>query len=132
MICPGIETLTKSNFKLYCAKIYISPEASDLLDLEKDLKHITQVKRLISDYVDKGEVKDRLILNNIIILVNLFGPEHAVRILFFKVEIEYHSALKTFLRFLSLLPPVVTGLRKNVVPTEIPTDAELYKRLLLL
>ena len=101
-------------------------------DLERDLKNVSYVKRLISDYVDRAEIRDRLILNYIVTLSNLFGPTHISRILFFKVDEEYWSALKTFLKYLNLMPPSVSGLKRRVVDSEINTDVELYGRLLLL
>lgn len=132
MSLGNIQYLTKSNFRFYCAQHYENPDNPDDEELEKDLKHITYIKRLISDYADRGVIRDRMILNYIITLANLFGPEHAVRILFFKVEDRYYPALKTFLKFLNFMPPSVTGLKKKVVNGEIPTDVELYGRLLLL
>lgn len=129
MLFDGIEYLTRSNFKLYAAKCYKNPDNPDLSSLEADLYNLSHVKRLISGYVEKGEEKDRLILNYITILSNLFGPEHAVRILFFKVEEEHHSVLKTFLSFLNLMPDRVTGLKVKILDDKIPIDKDLFRRL---
>lgn len=132
MVSFGANYLTKSSFKLFCAKCYQNPDNPGMDDLERDLKYITQIKRMISDYVDKGEIKDRQILNNIIVLGNLFGPENAVKILFFKIDEPCWSALKTFLKYLNFMPASVFGLKKPVINQDIPTDVDLYRRLLLL
>ena len=125
----GAEHLTKSNFKLYCAKHYSNPDNPDMDDLERDLKHLTYIKRLLNEYVNKGEIRDRLILNYIIILANLFGTEHCVRLLFFRIDERCWPVLKTFLNFLNFMPPRVTGLKKKVVNEDIPLDVGLYGRL---
>ncbi len=129
-----MEILTKSNFKLYCAKHYVTNNDStaSIEDLERDLKNVTYIKRLISEYSHKRETKDRLLLNCIITLSNVFGPENATRILFFKIPDKHWLVLKTFLIYLSLMPDVVTGLKKNIVSSEIGIDNKLYNRLLSL
>ena len=121
--------LTKSNFKLYCAQNYYNVAGLDEDQFKSDLKLISQLKRMISDYVNNGEIKDRLILNNIITISNLFGPEHTVRMLFFKIENKYYPALKTFCKYLHIMPQSVTGLAFRVADTEIPVDRELLDRL---
>ncbi len=125
----GITQLTKANFKLYCLKAYENPDNPDLSSFEADLYNVSQVKRLISNYVDKNEIKDRLILNYITIVSNLFGPEATVKILFFKVEERYHPALKTFLRFLDLMPEAIIGLKSIIYDRNLPIDVDLFDRL---
>lgn len=129
MLIDGIQCLTRSNFKLYCAKCYQNFDNPDFDSLENDLYNASHTKRLISNYAERGEVKDRLILNYIIILSNLFGPEHAVRILFFRIDRKHHSILKTYLTYLNFMPDVVLGLKKIILDKDLPLDRSLFKRL---
>jgi len=129
MLIDGIEYLTRSNFKLYCAKCYKNPDNPDFESLESDLFNVAHIKRLISNYSQKGEIRDRLILNYIITLINLFGRDSAVRILFFRIEEQYHYILKTFLVYMSIMPNVVTGLKKSIKSSDLLIDEELYERL---
>jgi hypothetical protein len=79
-------------------------------------------------YEKKKVLKERLILNHIIILANVFGPIPASRILFYKIEKELHSYLKTFLLFLDYLPE-----QKGFVPEVdiemIPIELNIAKKL---
>ena len=68
------------------------------------LKHITYIKRLLKKYKSDGVVKERLLLNHIIILNNVFGPDAASTLLLFKIEPEHWPQLKSFLVFLNMLP----------------------------
>jgi hypothetical protein len=65
-----------------------------------DLKIIKYIKRLINKYVDKDELKERLILNHIISLSNVFGVEAAVNMLRFKIDANHHDVLNAFLIYL--------------------------------
>jgi hypothetical protein len=72
------------------------------------------------------DIKDRLILNHIILLNNVFGPEATARILFFKIDERDYSILKTFLLFLNLLPKEVIGINgKNISTDEIEVDMKI-------
>ena len=54
-------------------------------EFEEDLSRLSYVKRLIRKYKSSGDLKERLILNHIIVLTNVFGVEPAIRMLFFIV-----------------------------------------------
>ena len=69
-----------------------------------DMKRFKYIKRLFRKYKETGELKERLLLNHIIVLYNLFGADAASTLLFFKIETEYWSALKSFLEFLNMMP----------------------------
>ncbi len=98
-----IEELNESNFILYCAKNYDGRFYSSTEEFFNDLQKIGYIKKLITRYVEKGELKERLILNHIIVLNNVFGPEATSRILFFKLR-DQLKYLKPFLLFLNILP----------------------------
>jgi hypothetical protein len=99
-------------------------------EFEEDLKRIKYVKRLIRRYRITGELKERLILNHIIVLANVFGTEAAVRMLFFKFDEEDYDILKTFLVFLNYMPKTVYGVKgRNIHSADIWVDLFVGKRL---
>ena len=94
------DNLNDDNFLIYAMKAYESPNTI-LSEFEDDLKRIKYVKRLIKKYKLTGDLRERLILNHIIVLSNVFGVEPTVRMLFFKFDEEDYHILKTFLLFLN-------------------------------
>ena len=124
-----IDNLTDENFMLYAMKCYDSPNAI-MSEFEEDLKRIKYVKRLIKRYKTNGELKERLILNHIIILSNVFGTRNAVRMLFFRLDEQDYQILKTFLIFLGYMPDMIMGIKgKNINSHDISVDLFVGKRL---
>lgn len=105
------EILTESNFILYAAKYYDNPNCHDTKEFYDDLKRFKYIKKLFSRFDETGELKDRLILNHIIILYNVFGIS-ATRMLFFKLN-NYHSYLKPFVVMLGYMPDFILNIGKN-------------------
>jgi hypothetical protein len=95
--------LNEDNFLLFAIKHYENPQAVTKEDFEKDLNHFKYIKRLLKRYKKSGELKTHLILNHFIILYNIFG-EATTPMLFFKIERELWSAMKSFIIFLNRLP----------------------------
>lgn len=126
-----IEKLDETNFVLYAAKHYDNPECFETLEFYDDVAKIKYIKRLFNKYIESGELRERLILNHLIVLFNVFGAEPAQRLLFFKLK-DHYVYLKTFLTFLNLCPKVVEniGLRGEDIDVEkIPIDFEIMSRL---
>jgi hypothetical protein len=124
-----IENLNDDNFMLYAMKAYDKPNAI-VSEFEEDLKRIKYVKRLINRYKDTGELKERLILNHIIILSNVFGVEPAVRMLFYKLDVGDYMILKTFLLFLNFMPKYINGIGgKYINSSDIGIDIIIGKKL---
>ena len=98
------DNLTKDNIVLYAIKHYHNPSCEGINEFYDDMKRFKYIKRLFRKYKDSGVLKERLILNHIIVLDNLFGADAASTLLFFKLEQEYWPALKSFLTFLSIMP----------------------------
>jgi len=98
--------LNKKNFMMYMMKYYRNPQCTDIEEFKEDINRIKYIKRLLGRYEKTGNLRVRLILNHIIILNNVFGPEVSSRILFFKIENKFHSYLKSFLQYLKYLPPI--------------------------
>ena len=97
------DELNEDNHLLFAIKHYENPHAATMEDFEEDLKRFKYIKRLLKKYVVSGELKHHLILNHLIICFNVFG-EGTVPLLFYKIEKEYWSVLKTFLLFLNRIP----------------------------
>jgi len=95
--------LSEENFLLFAIKNYENPQAVSREDFERDLNHFKYIKRLLKRYVNKGELKIHLLMNHFIILYNIFG-EATTPMLFFKIENDLWSLMKTFVVFLNKLP----------------------------
>lgn len=122
--------LNDGNFLIYSAKHYDRPHILQS-EFEDDLLRIKYIKRLLRKYRQTGECKERLILNHIIILSNVFGVEATVNMLFYKVDKDDYPTLKTFLLFLNYLPThlTVTFDKYYVKQEDITVDIEVAKRL---
>jgi hypothetical protein len=105
----GFENLTAENVFVYAVKAY---EKSNYLqsELKQDLKYFIYVRRLLRRYHQTGELKERLTLNHLVILYNLFGVPAATRLLYYYVRPEDYSVLKTFLLFLGYQPDRIEGI----------------------
>tara|TARA_Y100000034_G_scaffold65295_1_gene78952 strand:- start:145 stop:522 length:378 start_codon:yes stop_codon:yes gene_type:complete len=112
------ENLNEDNFVLYAMKLYNNPQCSNTEEFYEDLNRLKYIKRLLRRYDKTGVLRERLILNHIIILANVFGVEGAVRLLFYKVEKKLYSLLKTFLIFLQYLPEKQTGTEYDIIPLD--------------
>ena len=95
--------LNEDNFLLFAIKNYENPQAVTREDFEKDLNHFKYIKRLLKRYKNTGELKTHLLLNHFIVLYNIFG-EATTPMLFFKIEKELWSSMKSFIIFLNRLP----------------------------
>ena len=98
------ENLTKDNIMMYAIQHYHNPSCEGMSEFNDDMKRFKYIKRLFRKYKDTGILKERLLLNHIIVLNNLFGAEASSTLLFFKTEQEYWSVLKGFLEFLNIMP----------------------------
>ena len=122
--------LNDDNFDIYAAKHYDRPHIITS-EFEDDLRRIKYVKRLLRKYKQSGDFKERLILNHVIILSNVFGVEPTVNMLFFKVDQEDYKSLKTILLFLNYLPThfKVTFNKYYIRQEEILVDLSIASRL---
>lgn len=112
------ERLSPSNFVLYAMKMYSNPLCSGIDEFKDDISRIKYIKRLLLKYKNNSELRDRLILNHLIILQNVFGAEACSRILFYKLPRELHSYLKTFLEYLQYLPPEIPEVDLQSINTD--------------
>jgi hypothetical protein len=116
------ENLDDDNYKLYAAKVYDKPNAV-MSEFEEDLNRILYLKRLLTKYYATGVLKDRLVVNHIMVLYNVFGIEAATRLLFLKLDERDYEVIKPFLMFLKYLPIIVYGINgKDIQTGEIRLD----------
>ena len=95
--------LTEKNLFLYAAKHYKNPKFSDIDDFYEDLKRFKYIKRLLNRYIESDELSERLILNHLIVVFNMFGIEAALEILNLKLEDKHWPVIKPFLVFLKYI-----------------------------
>lgn len=107
-------------------RMYNNPECKNAQELYDDVARIKYIKRLLRRYGSKGVLVERLILNHIIILYNVFGVEPATRILFFYMEKDLWPLLKTFLVYLNYMPERINGINgKNIISSDISINMDI-------
>lgn len=97
---------TEQNFLLIAMHHYDNTQCTSIAEFEEDLRRFAYLKKLFGRHADNNDLKERLILNHIIVLYNLFGIV-VVEMLFFKIDKEYWNVLATFLVYLKLMPESV-------------------------
>ena len=100
------ERLTKDNFIMFAIKHYDNPQAEGKKEFFDDMKRFKYLKRLLKRYETNGSLKERLIINHMIILSNVFGVEPAKVMMLYKIENKSWPVLKSFLSHLSMLSPL--------------------------
>tara|TARA_R100000458_G_scaffold48362_1_gene47390 strand:+ start:197 stop:589 length:393 start_codon:yes stop_codon:yes gene_type:complete len=117
--------LTEDNFLLFAIKNYENPQAVTKEDFDKDLNHFKYIKRLLKRYKNTGELKTHLLLNHFIVLYNIFG-DAATPMLFYKIEEDLWSVMKTFVIFLNRLPETPKCFMHDV-PVDLDCLIEIKK-----
>lgn len=120
------DKLSENNFLLYAMHHYDNPQCHSLEEFEEDLKKFLYLKKLLSRYKKDGELRERLILNHIIVLYNVFG-DAATKMLFYKIDSECWNTLVTFLVYLERMPEAVPDY--SIKLSDIPLDEEIISVL---
>ena len=116
------ENLTEDNFLLYAMKFYDNPQCMDVEEFNDDLKRIRYIKRLFKKYRETGELKERLVLNHLVVLYNMWEPTAITRMLLLRLD-EYHNYLKPFLITLGYWPTKFGHIEgKRIIDSSIPLD----------
>ena len=97
------EKITPDNVLMYAIKHYDNPHCEGEKEFEDDLKRFKYIKRLLRKYYDTGVLKERLLLNHLIVLNNVFGADACATLLLYKIQEDYWPVLKSFLLFLNIL-----------------------------
>jgi len=117
--------LNEDNFLLYAIKYYENPQVVTKEDFDRDLNHFKYIKRLLKRYKNTGQLKTHLLLNHFIILYNIFG-EATTPMLFFKIESDLWSAMKSFIIFLGRFPEYPKS-HIHDIQVDMNCLAELYR-----
>ena len=124
------DDLNDENFSMYAMKEYNDIQCTDIEEFYDDLKKIKYIKRLFNIYKNTGQLKERLILNHLIVFYNVFPVQAGTRILFYKIERDFWPMLKTFLIFLDRMPEKIESIRGNEIKsTDITLDEGIVTRL---
>ena len=116
------DKLTAKNFSAFALKHYDDPQCEDMEDFQEDLRRFRYLKRLLFRYHESGELRERLLLNHLICLFNVFGYDACMRMLEFKIkEPRYWCSIKTMLLYL--------GYIEETWRPDIPLEDELVERL---
>lgn len=114
--------LTNENFLMYAIRNYDNPSCSGLKEFDDDLKRLRYIKRLIGRYKISGDIKERLVINHLVILYNVFGVDAATNMLFFKIQEKFWPQLKPFLVLLNYMPKFVHYKGNRINESDIPLD----------
>jgi hypothetical protein len=119
------DELNNDNVTIYAVKAYDRPNCI-MSEFKDDMKRFNYLKRLFKRYRKFDELRERLVLNHLVVLCNVFGPEAATRLLFYKMSKDDYSSLKTYLVFLSVMPDRVRGIKgQDVISSDISVDMKI-------
>jgi len=125
-----VQLLNNKNLLIYAAQNYSNPTCRSTEEFMEDLRRLKYLRKLITRYKETGELKERLILNHIIILSNVFASEPLCRILFLKMETVF-DCVKPFLVGLDIMIDRIVNVgRERIVQTEfIPMDQHIVEKI---
>ena len=124
------DDLNEKNFLLYAMKEYDNPQCVQVEEFYDDLKKVKYIKRLLNQYLNEGILKERLLLNHIILFYNVFPVRSATRILILKIEEEFWPILKTFLVYLSYMPEIIDSINgRSILSDDVQLDQHVVDRL---
>lgn len=115
------EELNKNNFILYAARYYENPQCTSTDEFYEDINRFKYLKKLLGRFHNKGDLQERLILNHLIVLYNVFGIDAANHMVRFQIEEKYLPYLKPFLVFLNFI--------KDNDMIEVPLDTVIVDKL---
>jgi hypothetical protein len=117
------DELNEENYIIFAIKHYENPQAVTQEDFFEYMKRFKWIKRLLNKYKNTGELNNHLIINHFMVLYNVFG-EATTPLLFYKINKDLWSVLKTFVMYLGRLPEYP----KSTIH-DIPVDIECLKTL---
>ena len=124
------DDLNDDNFLMFAMKEYNDIQCTDIEEFYDDLKKIKYIKRFFNIYKNNGQLKERLILNHLIVFYNVFPIQAGTRILFYKIEKAFWPILKTFLIFLDRMPEKIDSIRGETIrASDILLDEGIVTRL---
>ena len=125
----SFDNLDSENIMMYAVKAYDKPNCI-MSEFSEDMKRFNYLKRLFRRYRKHNELRERLVLNHLVVLNNVFGPEVMTRLLFYEMAESDYPQLKTYLLFLSCMPEIVRGIKgKDILSSDIPVDMDIAEVL---
>ena len=125
----SFDDLNNDNIMMYAMKAYDKPDCI-MSEFKDDMKRFNYLKRLFRRYRKVDELREQLVLNHLVVLYNVFGPEVTSRMLFFKMSKDDYPALKTYLLFLSIMPEKIRGIKgQDIISSDIPIDTKVAEVL---
>jgi hypothetical protein len=125
----SFDNLTNDNIMLYLVKAYDKPNCI-MSEFNDDMKRFNYLKRLFQRYRKYDELREQLVLNHLVVIYNVFGPEVAARALFFKMSKEDYSTLKTYLIFINCMPEKIRGVKgQDILSSDIQVDMKIAEVL---
>lgn len=121
--------LNKNNFLIYAIKHYDNASCSGLKEFKDDLKRIKYIKKLLTRTDVDPINRCKLILNHIVILYNVFGSEATPIILFYSINSERWSYIKTIFVYLNIMPDKLHINDNCIVDSDIKLDEDLVNIL---
>lgn len=121
--------LNDHNFLMIAMHYYDNVQCTSLCEFEEDLKRFMYLRKLFSKYIENKILKERLILNHLIILHNLFGIA-TTELLFYKIEKQYWNILATFLVYINRMPEEIPDF--NLKLSDLVLDTHIINTLRLL
>jgi hypothetical protein len=119
------DELNEDNFILFAIKHYENPQAVTEDDFYDDMKRFKWIKRLLKKYKVNGEMNIHLLINHFLILYNIFG-DATTPLLFFKIDVEYWSFIKTLIVYLGRFPEYPKT-KLHDIPVDIDCLSHLNK-----
>ena len=120
------QPLNDDNIVYFAMKNYSNPSCKNIEEFQEDFNRIKYVKRLFNRYELSGVLRERLILNHIITIYNVFGVNASTRMLFNRLDERQYSILKTFLVYLNYCPE---NKFDNIDIVSVPLDNAIVKKL---
>lgn len=115
------ESLNEDVFALFAARHYYNPTCIDAEEFHEDLKRFKYVKRLLNRYLDNGKLSERLIMNHLVIIFNVFGYDAGMKMLEYKLDEKHWAVVKPFLVYLKV--------STNDKYTHVPMDSQVVEVL---
>ncbi len=120
------QPLNDDNIVYFAMKNYSNPSCKNIEEFQEDFNRIKYVKRLFNRYEQSGVLRERLILNHIITIYNVFGVDASTRMLFNRLDERQYSILKTFLVYLNFCPEKKFD---EIDIVSIPLDTKIVQQL---
>jgi hypothetical protein len=117
------DELSEENYIMFAIKHYENPQAVTQEDFFEDMKRFKWIKRLLNKYKNTGDLNIHLTINHFIVLYNIFG-EATTPLLFFKIDKNLWSVLKTFIVYLGRIPEY-----PKTALNDIPIDEKCFNIL---